>query len=65
MATGFSHGLPALRPPGMTWGPGLAAAGVGEEAVGVPGSGEGCLADISPFLSMSRGSDKEVLVGKE
>lgn len=33
----FSHGLPAPESPGMTWGPGLAAAGVGEEAVGGPG----------------------------
>lgn len=37
MATRFSRGLPALKPPGVTWGPGLAAAGVGEEAVGGPG----------------------------
>ena len=37
VAAGLSCDLPAPRLPGVTWGLGSAAAGVGEEAVGGPG----------------------------
>lgn len=41
MAAGLSCDLPAPGPPAVTWGPGSAAAGVGEEAVGGPRGREG------------------------
>lgn len=40
VAAGLSRGSPAPRPPGVTWGPGSAAAGVGEGAGGGPGGQE-------------------------